>query len=46
MVILEEDSLVELEDPIELSSAPKGVLQGSRYTTLGQLAEAEMTDDL
>jgi len=45
-VTLEENSLVELDDPIELGSVPKGVLQGTWYTSLERFAEAEVTDDL
>lgn len=46
VILLEKDSLVELENPIELGTVPKGVLQGSWYTSLQKFAQAEVTDDL
>lgn len=46
VIVLEEESLVELANPIELGTVPKGVLQGSWYTSLKKFVQAEVTDDL
>lgn len=46
IIVLEEESVVELADPIKLGTVPKGVLQGMWYTSLERFAEAEVTDDL
>lgn len=43
VVVFEENSLYELEDPIPFGNKWP---QSLRYTTLGDLREAEITDDI